>query len=531
MKKTDVSRICKICFSLAGAVLLFFILQGCYRGIGRQLFYRLEYHSFQLVDPEGRPIDGRKMAPISCFKYRSSVNLLPGESVYHVEPIRFDEKGRAGRFGWVRNRVSLNHLYIPELYYPYSGDFIPETDGSVITLLPVRNPVPLFFGKLHLRLDDNYSGKLQFRFSDLELSIPYTHEYRLVYRWNEQEKAGEWHKTSNEKYRPDLVFDILSGTASGNYTGGETGYNIHLQGRGAAQKNSRPKRSLSAELASGAQVKFQRHHSVFPGPYEAPPPERYGRFRIGDGYDVQRGFMDPVVFSFPFRGKICCGAVRRMMSMGENRIEFEFLLNLAGDRNLEPGKHIPKHGQSELWEKEQTIRPASALKEFRDKDSKPRPKIRELWVLESEKIRYTVWGYISNGQRRIAHIRYDQKNGAGYIYINGAITTGCKPELLDVNFDGYPDLLLHDGCRNGRHRYKFYIASDTGGSMILNPLFTEKLQGDLSLDPPKRLIHVSRQDADGKTIRKTYQVSSDPHISIIAPKYLTEYSHAAEKKP
>ena len=562
MKTTVVSRICKICFTLAAAVLLFFVLQGCYHGIGRELFYRLEYHSFQLVDPEGHPIDGRKIASISKFSYRSNWDPTGKHTRYHVEPIRFDEKGRARRFGWVRNRVSLSGFYIPKLYYPYSREFIPETDGNVITLLPIRYPTPLFHGKVAFRVDEDFCGKLQFRFSDLELSIPYH-----PLRWNSRKKGGEWQKQLGEQYQPDFTFDFqpdgrrLAYRWNNQKKAGEwqlRSATIPTRNRWNDQTEAwelqwepdekyqpdlvfdfKPDGRVTAEFMRGIQSEFQRHHSVFPGPYYAPPPGYYKRLLIEKGYD---GFHDlsanPIVFSFSFQGRNCYGVLRRMqLEKYNNRrnIEFEFLLNPAGDSNLEPGKRIPKHGQSELWKEEQTIRPVSVLNEFCDKEKKPQPEIHKLWGQKSEKLQYSLFGYIRNGIRYITHIRYSQKNrGEKTILICRESTTGCKPELLDVNFDGYPDLLLHNGCSGGRHRYEFYITRDPGNEylyIVWSPLFTEKLQGHLSLDPSKRLIRVLRQDPDGKTIRKTYQVSSDPHIDTLSRKYLTEYNDASEKNP
>ena len=216
----------------------------------------------------------------------------------------------------------------------------------------------------------------------------------------------------------------------------------------------------------------------------------------------------------------------------------EFLLNLTGERNLEPGKDIPKHGQSELWQRKQSIRPPSVPSEIRERDEKsPRVWIRELWSSGSEKIRYVFYGYIDNGKPRITMIHFvGKKSLESYLFAERipANEAGCKPDVLDVNFDGYPDLLLHHDCRDGRHRYVFYltgISVNERVSLRLNPFFTQKLQGELSLEPAKRLIHVSHLDADGKTVRKSYQVSSDPNIDPFSEKYLAEYQPEPGQKP
>lgn len=559
MKTTAASRKSFVRF-LVTAIPLLLILGGCYHGIGRELFYRLEYHSFRVVDPEGRPLDGRKMQ--ATFEYQSNFDISGMHTLHHFEPIRFDEKGRASRFGWVRHTAHLHGLYIPG-YYPYYDPFIPERGGNTITLLPVRYPTPLFYGKVAFRVKEKYCGKLQFRFSDLELSMPFlplrwkerktadewqkplddhqpnrlldapgfvsdfTPEERLAYRWNDREKREEWQRITDKKYQPDLVFDIG------------------------------PNGRITAEFTQGAQPEFRRHHSTFSGPYYAPPPGYYKRLPIENRYDSAFKFSsNPIVFSFPFQGKNCYGVLRSLRLETDGRIEFEFLLNLAGDSNLEPGKHIQKHGHSEeLWaRKRPEILPETLLKEFRGKVNlafalqSPKRKIGEF---RDEKIRYEFFGRIhpGDGLARITQVEYGimekQLFGFGSLYQLPNDATGCKPEVRDVNFDGYPDLILHGRCGEDGHRYRFFI---THCHYIVPPnlrsqgykkyvtidsasAFDEKLQGNLSFEPAKRLIHVDRREGDGKIVRKTYRVASDPKIYPSHPKYLTEVSLWEEPKP
>ena len=507
----------KSCLLLAAVLILPFVIYGCYHGFGRDLFYRLEYHKFKVVDHEGRPI--KNVA--ATFSYKSNFDLFGVHPLFHYERIKFDDNGEASRFGWVRHEPRL-HSFWAEGVYSRDDHRYPIHDNCTIVLLRRRDPTPLGYREIWFELEDRYQGKLQFRFEDLELSIPYTREERLAYRWNEKGKKGEWSRKSNTYYRPDIVFDF------------------------------KPNGAIETEFASAVCVKPVRYDSVFHGVYEAPA-KGYGKITLS-----RSNYKDPIVFTFlpyrekigyghrGYRDKLCYGIMTELFLANENyprrptrSIRFQFYLNLSGDRNLEPAtgytpgslhwNEVRKflQDQSELWRSGRTVRiaPSAVLDEF----PKPKPRVgpKKIFELRSEKIRYVFWGKIVNGIPEFEQIQYVLQYNTGFIFMPYVtITSGCEPEILDVNFDGIPDLLIHRGCENGVHRYRFFCSMGDGLRTVhiveMLPSFCEKLSGKLAFDPAKRLIHVTRKNTDGNVIRKTYQINAEGR-SYLAPGYLTEY--------
>ena len=516
----------KSCLLLAGVFILPFVIVGCYQGFGRKLFYRLEYHKFKVVDPEGRPIKN----VTATFSYKSNFDISGKHSLFHHERIKFDDNGEASRFGWVRHEPRL-HSFWAEGVYSHDDHRYPIHDNCTIVLLRRRDPTPLGYREIWFELEDRYQGKLQFRFEDLELSIPYTREERLAYRWNEKGKKGEWSRKSNTYYRPDIVFDF------------------------------KPNGAIETEFASAVCVKPVRYDSVFHGVYEAPS-EGYGKITLS-----RSNYKDPVVFTFPYRErekigysyrekeKLCYGIMTELFFDNKNYpryptrwIRFQFYLNLSGNRKLEgaTGYDIPQGSrrwsgvrkfspeQSELWRNGRIVRiaPLAVLDEFRNRKpdipkAKPRVGPKKIFELRSEKIRYVFWGKIVNGIPEFEQIQYVLQYNTGFIFMPYiTITSGCEPEILDVNFDGIPDLLIHRGCENGVHRYRFFCSMGDGGRTVriveMPPSFCVNLSGKLAFDPVKRLIHVTQKNTDGNIIRKTYQINAEGR-SYLAPGYLTEY--------
>ena len=205
----------KSCLLLAAVLILPFVICGCYHGFGRDLFYRLEYHKFKVVDPEGRPIKN----VTATFSYKSNIDISGKHSLFHHERIKFDDNGEASRFGWVRHEPRLHSVWT-EGVYPHKRYDFPITGGTnTIVLLRRRDPTPMVHQKIRFELEDRYQGKLQFRFEDLELSIPYTREERLAYHWNGKGKKGEWSRKWNTYYRPDIVFDFKPNGAAAECRG------------------------------------------------------------------------------------------------------------------------------------------------------------------------------------------------------------------------------------------------------------------------------------------------------------------------
>ena len=151
---------------------------------------------------------------------------------------------------------------------------------------------------------------------------------------------------------------------------------------------------------------------------------------------------------------------------------------------------------------------------------------KKIFELRSEKICYVFIGYEGMGMRpSIEYFEYIMPDARGSIMLCVGMEPGHEPEMLDVNFDGIPDLLLHHRCRGDMHRYRFFWSDTKGPAKRIKEIpsrITDRLAGKLTVDPGKRLIHVARPKADGNVIQRTYQIKA-PWKSYFTPDYLTEY--------
>ena len=178
---------------------------------------------------------------------------------------------------------------------------------------------------MNFRLKGEYQGKLYFRFSDLELSIPQHRGSRIAYRWDEPQKKGKWELRNDSYFQPDLILDF------------------------------KQNRFVSIEFASATIPEINRYHSVFNGLYEAPV-DGYKRIDLPLN-ENNRFFKQPIAFTFPYQNKICYGAVTLLDSDKYGEIELHFQLNLTGSRNLERGYGTAKtkpedtliYQQYKLW--------------------------------------------------------------------------------------------------------------------------------------------------------------------------------------
>ena len=200
----------------------------------------------------------------------------------------------------------------------------------MITLYPKRKPVPLFCTRLNFRLKGEYQGKLYFRFSDLELSIPHKQSSRIAYRRDEPQKKEKWELLNDSDFQPDFILDF------------------------------KQNRFVSIEFSSANIPEIPRHHSVFNGLYEAPS-GGYRNIHLPLN-ENNRFFKQPIAFTFPYQNKICYGAITLLDSDKYGEIEIHFRLNLTGNRNLERGYGRLKtesedsliYQQDKLWNKNGT---------------------------------------------------------------------------------------------------------------------------------------------------------------------------------
>ena len=108
---------------------------------------------------------------------------------------------------------------------------------------------------------------------------------------------------------------------------------------------------------------------------------------------------------------------------------------------------------------------------------------------------------------------------------------GHEPEMLDINFDGIPDLLVHYRCSEGTHRYRYFWSDTKGPSkriVAIPSKIADRLAGKLTVEPEKRLIHVARPKADGTVIQRTYQIKA-PWKNYFDPDFLTEYHPSSDE--
>ena len=261
----------------------------------QQLFYRPEYHRFQVVDPQGFPIPNAN----ATFRYQSNFDISGKHTESHIEPIRFDKKGRASRLGLVRHIARLTEIHAPGFYSRNS--FYPGKDGEKIVMLPIKSPCPIFKRTISLSFEQPWIGKLQFRFSDLELSIQRDTKYRIARKWDTQKKAAVWKLLYNEHYTSDLVFNFLPP----QYRKTEFAQTYEL-------------REIIATFTEGKISDFQNHDSVFEGPYHVPYGEKDGRQPGEPRWSVLKVPFDTgfcrraIMFSFMYQGKRCFGIIRRL---------------------------------------------------------------------------------------------------------------------------------------------------------------------------------------------------------------------------
>ena len=311
----------KLLLIILSAIFISIIFAGCYHGIGRALFYRFDYYKFKVADIDGNPVKNAKIE----FVYKSNFDISGKHTINHHEKIYTNEEGNVTRIGWVRHEPEL-HWINAKGYYSSSSYKTVKDRETIITLYPEKNPVPLLGTRLNFRLKGKYQGKLYFRFSDLELSIPHQQCSRIAYRWDEQQKKGKWELWNAPDFQPDLILDF------------------------------KQNRFVSIEFASANIPQIPRHHSVFNGLYEAPV-DGYKRINLPLN-DYNRFFKQPIAFTFPYQNKICYGAITLLDSDKYGEIEIHFQLNLTGSRNLERGygtaKTKPEDSlifqQHKLWE-------------------------------------------------------------------------------------------------------------------------------------------------------------------------------------
>ena len=303
-KQTLLSRIFLVC------ALLLVLCSGCYNELGRQLFYRLDYYKFKVVDIDNKPVPHAEMT----FYYKKNLDISGKHERNYWEKLRTNENGEVIRFGWVRNTPYLTRITAKGFYANYR-DFRIEKRENVITLFPKRNPIALLTGTVRFRLEEKYHGKMYFRFSDLELSIPCSPEYRLAYQWDDEKKTVLGKRKHNTDFRPDLIFDFQQGIL------------------------------VAAEFASANIPDLPQHRSKFSGIYEAPST---GYEKVKLTLDrLEPCFLKPIVFRFPYQDKICYGLIRRIASYPSFRVVFDYQLNLTGSRNLEGDDNTKLQPQNE----------------------------------------------------------------------------------------------------------------------------------------------------------------------------------------
>jgi hypothetical protein len=320
-KRSFSKTICSILLIIFISILL----AGCYHGFGRELFYRFDYYKIKVADIDGNPVKNAKIE----FSYQNNFDISGKHTHYHHEKIYTNEQGNVSRIGWVRHEPELRWISADGYYSRSCYNEVKDRE-TMITLYPEKNPVPLLGARLNFRLKGKYQGKLYFRFSDLELSIPHQQGSRIAYRRDEPQKKEKWELRNDPDFQPDLILDF--------------------------DQN----RFVSIEFASANIPKIPRYHSVFNGLYEAPV----------DGYkginwplnENNRFFKQPIAFTFPYQNKICYGAITFLDSDEYGEIEIHFQLNLTGSRNLERGYGTAKtkpedtliYQQYKLWNKNGT---------------------------------------------------------------------------------------------------------------------------------------------------------------------------------
>lgn len=306
MKKITLSTLFKIC---PGVAFLLLLGVGCYNEVGQELFYRLDCYKFKVVDVNNNPVPNAELR----FTFKSNFDLSGKNGRYCQKELRTDENGKVVRFGWIRNTPYLGRVRAKGFYAFYSNHPLKERN-TTITLFPRRNPVALWAGTLNFKLEENYQGKIYFRFADLELSIPVSPDCRLAYRWDEKKKSALWVRKQNADFRPDMIFDFQHG------------------------------RLVGAEALSAIIPEVPDHRSEFSGVYEAPS-TGYANIKLpfdrNDPY-CRKG----VVFTFPYQGKNCYGLIRRIDSpLDWVTVDYQF--NLTGSRNLERDEAASAQPQDE----------------------------------------------------------------------------------------------------------------------------------------------------------------------------------------
>ena len=318
-KRSFSKTICSILLIIFISILL----AGCYHGFGRKLFYRFDYYKIKVADIDGNPV---KNAEIE-FSYQNNFDISGKHTHYHHEKIYTNEQGNVSRIGWVRHEPELRWISADGYYSRSCYNEVKDRE-TMITLYPKRKPVPLLGARLNFRLKGEYQGKLYFRFSDLELSIPQQQGSRIAYRRDEQQKKEKWELRNDPDFQPDLILDF--------------------------DQN----RFVSIEFSSANIPKISRYHSVFNGLYEAPVDGYKGiNLPLNESF-----FKQPIAFTFPYQNKICYGAVTLLDSDKYGEIEIHFQLNLTGSRNLERGYGTAKtkpedtliYQQYKLWNKNGT---------------------------------------------------------------------------------------------------------------------------------------------------------------------------------